>query len=495
MRLKFKFRHMAASLAVILLVTIVGCAVGPNYKRPAAPTATNYVAEPLKNVTGATNIAGGEDQRFVQSLDIAGKWWEVFHSEALDQLLVRAITNNPDLKAAQAALLVARENLKAQRGIYYPNISGSFAGSRQRQSGFISPTPNADIFEYNLFTPQVSVSYVPDVFGLNRRTVEVSKAQQENARFQMVATYLTLSANVVVAAIQEASLRAQIETTRELVGIGSNMMEIVKFQYTNGYASGLYLAAQQSQLAQIAASLPPLMKQLAQQRDLLAVLAGDFPSDQKGRDFDLSKLKLPRDLPVTLPATLVGQRPDILQAEQNLHAASAQIGISIANRLPNITLSANAGNTALSLDKLFNSGSGFWAVGGTLVQPIFQGGTLLHQERAAKAAYIQAAQQYRSTVLTACQNVADTLNALEQDGDAVASAAAADTAARSTLDISRQQLKVGYGGYLALLNAEQTYQQAQLNLVQAQANRFSDTAALFQALGGGWWNVAELKEN
>jgi NodT family efflux transporter outer membrane factor (OMF) lipoprotein len=224
-------------------------------------------------------------------------------------------------------------------------------------------------------------------------------------------------------------------------------------------------------------------------------LAGDFPSDQKGVDFDLSKLKLPQDLPVSLPARLVGQRPDILQAEQNLHAASAQIGISIANRLPNITLSANAGSTALSLDKLFNSGSGFWAVGGTLVQPIFQGGTLLHQERAAKAAYVEAAQQYRSTVLTACQNVADTLNALEQDGDAVASAAAADTAAKSTLDISRQQLRVGYGGYLALLNAEQTYQQAQLNLVQAQANRFADTAALFQALGGGWWNREEFKEN
>jgi NodT family efflux transporter outer membrane factor (OMF) lipoprotein len=200
-------------------------------------------------------------------------------------------------------------------------------------------------------------------------------------------------------------------------------------------------------------------------------------------------------LPVSLPATLVGQRPDILQAEQNLHAASAQIGISVANRLPNITLSANAGSTALSLDKLFNSGSGFWAVGGTLVQPIFQGGTLLHQERAAKAAYVEAAQQYRSTVLTACQNVADTLNALEQDGAAVSSAAAADTAAKSTLDISRQQLRVGYGGYLALLNAEQTYQQAQLNLVQAQANRFADTAALFQALGGGWWNREEFKEN
>jgi NodT family efflux transporter outer membrane factor (OMF) lipoprotein len=298
-----------------------------------------------------------------------------------------------------------------------------------------------------------------------------------------------LSANVVVAAIQEASLRAQIETTRQLIGASSNMVEIVRYQYSKGYAGGLDVAAQEAQLAQVTATLPPLLKQLAQQRDLLAVLAGDFPSDQNGEVFDLSKLKLPEELPVSLPSKLVEQRPDILQAEQNLHAASAQIGIATANRFPNITLTANAGSTALSLDKLFTSGSGFWGIGGTLSQPIFEGGTLLHQERGAKAAY-----QYRSTVLTACQNVADTLNALEQDAAALKTAAAAATAAKVTLDLSSQQWQVGYGGYLPLLIAEQSYEQAELNLVQARANRFADTAALFQALGGGWWNQAELKE-
>jgi NodT family efflux transporter outer membrane factor (OMF) lipoprotein len=308
----------------------------------------------------------------------------------------------------------------------------------------------------------------------------------------MVATYLTLSANVVVAAVQEASLRAQIETTYQILRITSNIVEIVQYQYTNGYASGLDLAAQQSQLASVTATLPPLLKQLALQHDLLAVLAGDFPSDQKG-GFDLSKLKLPQDLPVSLPSKLVEQRPDILQAEENLHVASAQVGIAIANRFPDITLSASAGSTALSLDKLFNSGSGFWAVGGTFAQPIFDGGTLLHLQRAAKAAYLEAAQQYRSTVLTACQNVADSLNALEQDAAALKTAAAADTAAKATLELSQQQWRVGYGNYLALLNAEQAYQLAQLNLVQAQANRFADSAALFQSLGGGWWNNPEFK--
>ncbi|MGA2749906.1 MAG: efflux transporter outer membrane subunit [Verrucomicrobiota bacterium] len=493
MRSVFKSQVTAAFL-ILAFLAMAGCAVGPDFKRPAAPQVKSYTGLPLKSAPAAPNVAGGEAQRFVEGLEIPGQWWALFHSEPLNELIKRSLTNNPDLNAAQAALVVARENVRAQRGAYFPHIEGSFSASRQRQSSFLAPTPNANVFEYNLFTPQVSVSYVPDVFGLNRRTVESSQAQEQGARFQMIATYLTLSANVVVAAIQEASLRAQIDTTRQLIGIGSNMLEIVQFQYAKGYAGGLDVAAQQSQLAQVAATLPPLLKQLAQQRDLLAVLAGDFPGDRNGEAFDLSKLTLPEELPVSLPSKLVEQRPDILQAEQNLHAASAQIGITIANRIPNITLTASAGSTALSLDKVFTSGSGFWGIGGTLSQPIFEGGTLLHQERAAKAAFLQAAQQYRSTVLTACQNVADTLNALEQDAAALKTAAAADAAAKVTLDLSRQQWRVGYGGYLALLNAEQTYQQAQLNLVQAQAIRFADTAALFQALGGGWWNQAELKE-
>jgi NodT family efflux transporter outer membrane factor (OMF) lipoprotein len=486
--------HAAAAPLILALLVVAGCAVGPNFKRPASPSANSYTSVPLESTTSTSNVAGGEAQRFVAGLEIPGQWWGLFHSEPLDELIKRSLTNNPDLKAAQAALMVALENLRAQRGAYFPHLDGSFAGSRQKQSEFIAPTPNANVFEYNLFTPQVSVSYVPDVFGLNRRTVESSQAQEQSMRFQMIATYLTLTANVVVAAIQEASLRAQIETTRQIIGLSSNMVEIVQFQYSKGHASGLDIAAQESQLAQVTATLPPLLKQLAQQHDLLAVLAGDFPNNQNGEGFDLSKLKLPEELPVSLPSKLVEQRPDILQAEQNLHAASAQIGIAIANRLPNITLTANAGSTALSLDKVFTSGSGFWGISGTLSQPIFDGGTLLHQERAAKAAYLQAAQQYRSTVLTACQNVADTLNALEQDAAALKTAAAADVAAKATLDLSRQQWRIGYAGYLALLNAEQTYQQAHLNLIQAQANRFADTAALFQALGGGWWNQAELKE-
>jgi len=481
------------------LLLIAGCAVGPNFKKPGAPDVSGYTAAPLAPTVNATNVAGGETQRFATGRDISGEWWTLFHSPPLNELINQSLTNNPDLKAARAALRVARENVLAHRGSFYPGIEGGFSASRAKQSELLAPVPNfptvSSEFQYDLFTPEVSVSYVPDVFGQNRRTLESFRAQEQAARFQMIATHITLSANVAVAAIQEASLGAQINATRELIGINSNMVEILRYQFTRGYASRLDVAAQESQLAQIVVTLPPLLKQLAQQQDLLAVLAGKFPGQAPAEDFKLSDLHLPQELPLSLPSQLVEQRPDVRQAEENLHAASAQIGIAFANRLPNITLTANAGSTALAIDKVFTSGTGFWGLGAAATAPIFQGGTLLHEERAARAACVQAAEQYRSTVLIAFQNVADTLSALEQDADALKTAAAAADAAKVTLDLTREQTKDGYANDLALLNAEQMYQQARLNLVQAQASRFADTAALFQALGGGWWNRADLTQD
>jgi NodT family efflux transporter outer membrane factor (OMF) lipoprotein len=482
-------------LAVLSAGFIAGCAVGPDFKKPAAPAVGSYTNHPLTTTAAITNIFGGEAQRFAPGGDLAGDWWTLFHSAPLNELIELALTNNPDLKAAQAALTVAHENVLAQRGVYYPSVAASFSASRQKQSDLISPTPNASIFQYNLFTPQVSVSYSPDVFGLNRRTVESVKAQEQNVRFQMIATYTTLTANVVVTAIQSAAVQAQIDATRQLVDLNSNMVEILRYQYTKGYAGRLDVVAQESQLAQVNATLPPLLKQAAQLRDLLAVLAGRFPNQSPMEKFELSSLQLPVEIPVSLPSQLVAQRPDVLQAEANLHAASAQIGIAIANRLPNITLTADAGSTALSLDKVFSSGTGFWGLGAAATAALFQGGQLLHQERAAKAAYTQAAEQYRSTVLTAFQNVADTLTALQQDAEGLKAAATAADDAQETLDLSQRQWKDGYISYLALLSAEQAYQQARINLVQAQANRYADTAALFQALGGGWWHRADLTKD
>ncbi|MGO9446403.1 MAG: efflux transporter outer membrane subunit [Thiobacillaceae bacterium] len=498
MTLTYKWREVKF-IAPLALLLIAGCAVGPDFKRPAAPDVGGYTARPLSPTVTSPNVAGGEAQRFTAGMNIPAGWWTLFHSKPLNELIEQSLTNNPDLKAAQAALSVARENVLAQRGAYYPNISGSFLASRQKQSALLAPVPNypvvADEFQYNLFTPQVSVSYVPDVFGLNRRTIESVEAQKDEVRFQLIATYNTLTANVVVTAIQEGAVQAQIDATRQLIDRNFSMVKILQYQFAKGYASRLDLAAQESQLAQVAATLPPLLKQSAQLSHLLAVLAGRFPSQAPAGKFELSSLRLPQEVPVSLPSQLVEQRPDVLQAEANLHAASAQIGIAIASRLPNIELTANAGNTALAIGQVFASGTGFWGLGAAVTAPIFQGGTLLHHERAAKVAYIQAAEQYRSTVLTAFLNVADTLTALDQDAEGLKVAASAADAAKVTLDLSQRQWQDGYAGYLALLSAEQAYQQARINLVQAQANRFADTAALFQALGGGWWHRADLTQD
>jgi NodT family efflux transporter outer membrane factor (OMF) lipoprotein len=478
-----------------LMLFATGCAVGPNFKKPAPPNVTGYTPAPI-SITGSTaNVTGGEAQQLVDGRDIPGEWWKLFHSTPLNDLIERSLKTNPDIKAAQAALIVARENMLAQRGAYYPSVTGGFSATRAKSSSNISPVTNTSALNYSLYTPQVSVSFVPDVFGLNRRTVESLGAQEQQARFALAATHITLSSNVAAGAIQEASLRAQIDATRELIAINTDMLEILRHQFAKGYVSRLDVAAQESQLAQVAATLPPLLKQLAQQRDLLAVLSGGFPNQDLPEKFELSSLQLPQELPVSLPSRLVEQRPDVRQAEENLHSASAQIGVAVANRLPNFALTADAGSMAVVLGHLFAGGTGFWDVGASVAQPIFDGGTLLHRERAAKAAYTQASEQYRSTVLTAFQNVADTLNALQQDSDALKAAAAAKDAAAVTLDLVRKQFQSGYVNYLALLSAEQAYQQALINLVQAQSNRYADTAALFQALGGGWWNRADIPKS
>jgi NodT family efflux transporter outer membrane factor (OMF) lipoprotein len=481
-------RRAKRSLVLCAFLAFVGCAVGPNFKKPAPPEVNEYTTPPLAETSATNGVTGGESQRFVKDVDIPGDWWQAFHSKPLNELVERSLKNNPSIKAGQAALAVARHNVRAQEGAFFPSLGALFSGSRAATSQQLSPVPNATEFYYSLFTPQLNVSYTPDVFGLNRRTVESWKAQEEQQRFALAATHITLSSNVVTAAIQEASLRGQIAATHQLIDINSKSLDILRTQLSKGYASRLDVAAQESQLAQIQATLPPLLKQLGQQRDLLAALSGGFAANSPVESFDLEKLELPGELPLSVPSKLVAQRPDVRQAEENLHAASAQVGVAIANMLPNITLSANGGSSALAIGQLFTPGLQFWTIAGAAAQPIFQGGALYQKNRAAVAAYRQAGAQYRSTVITACQNVADTLVALDQDAAALKAAAEAEHSAKVTLDLVTRQKQIGYASYLALLSAEQTYQQALINLVQAKANRFTDTAALFQALGGGWWH-------
>jgi NodT family efflux transporter outer membrane factor (OMF) lipoprotein len=485
--------HRASIVALLAPLLVAGCVVGPNFKPPAAPAVSRYTAKPLAPTVATPGVPGGTAQRFVTGADIPTDWWTLFHSKALNDLIGEALANNADLKAAQAALLVAHENTRAQHGAYAPKVTAGLGITRERDpSGSLAPVPSNNAFLYTLVTPQLSVSYMPDVFGLTRRTVEAAAAQEQASRYQMIAVDITLSANVAAAAIQEASLEDQIEATNQLIGVNRQLLSLLEFQKSKGYVGGTDLAAQQAQLAQLEASLPPLVKQRDQQNNLLAVLTGRFPGQPPAEKFTLASLTLPSDLPLSLPSVLVAQRPDVLQAEANMRAANAQVGVATANRLPNITLSANAGSTALAIGQVFGPGTGFWNIGAALLAPIFDGGTLLHQQRAARAAYQQTAEQYRGTVLTAFQNVADTLAALEQDAEALKATAKATDAARTSLDLARLQYKDGYAAYLAVLNADQAYQQARLSLVQAEANRFSDTAALFQALGGGWWHRPEL---
>jgi NodT family efflux transporter outer membrane factor (OMF) lipoprotein len=478
--------HLTGLAAAAASALLIGCAVGPNFKKPAAPDTGSYSQNPLRDPPGAAGVTGGASQHFVPGLDIPAQWWTLFHSRPLTTLVESSLAANPNIKAAQDALVAARENVSAQVGAYYPSSSAGFTAQRAKTSAELSPVTNTNALYYSLYTPEVSVSFVPDVFGLNRRTVESLRAQAGQQRFALEATYLTLSSNVVAAAIQEASLRGQIAATQQLIDINKSMMEILRKQVSTGYANGLDLAAQEGQLAQVVATMPPLLKQLAQQRDLLSALAGRYPSQEPAETFELSSLELPRELPVSLPSRLVEQRPDVRQAEENLHAACAQVGIAVANRLPNFNLSANAGASALAIGQLFAPGVGYWTLAGAVTQPVFDGGTLLHRERAARAAWRQADEQYRATVLTALQNVADTLHALDQDGEGLKAAHDSERAAKTTLDLTNRQLQTGYTNSLALLSAEQAYQQAAINLVQAEANRYSDTAALFQALGGGW---------
>jgi NodT family efflux transporter outer membrane factor (OMF) lipoprotein len=487
-------RAVAVTVAAAGCLLLSACAAGPNFKAPAPPSVTSYTARDPSTTVATPGVAGGAAQRF-DAADIPGDWWTLFHSPALNGLVETALRNNHDLKAAQAALAAAQETAYASRGAFFPSVTAGYSATRQRQSGALAPTPSSNATQFNLFTPQVSVSYTLDVFGLNRRTAEAAEAQAQASRFQMLAAHLTLTSNVVVAAIQLASLEDQIAATHALIDADSKIVEILRDQQQKGYASGLDLAAQQSQLAQAQATLPPLLKQAAQQHDLLAVLTGQYPSQAPAQTFDLASLTLPTDLPASLPSRLVEQRPDVGQAEANLHAASAQVGIAAANRLPNIQLTAVGGTTGLSFANTFGPGEAFWSLGAALTAPIFEGGTLRHQERAARDAYRQSAEQYRSTVLGAFQNVADTLTAIDQDARALKATSAAADAAKATLDLSERQWKAGYASYLPLLNAEQAYQQARIALVQAQAARYADTAALYQALGGGWWRRPDLAKD
>ena len=462
---------------------LTSCAVGPNFKTPEAPKVNGYLAQALPEQSGA------DAQKYVAGMDIPGQWWSLFHSPALDDLVKQSLEHNPTLQAAQATLRQANENVAAQKGSFFPQVQAGYDFTRNRDAtGTLQPVLNSGAPVYNLHTAQVSVSYVFDIFGANRRQVESLQAQADSQRYQLEAAYLTLTSNVVTAAIEEASLRAQIAATTQIIDSERESARILHRQFELGSIAQTDVMAIDAAVANLEATLPPLQKQLAEQRHLLAALAGRFPSDEPSQTFALTDLTLPLEIPVSVPASLVRQRPDVLSAEAQLHAASADLGVATANLFPQITLTGTKGGTSTVLNQLFTSGNTYWSVGGSLSQTLFAGGTLIHQRRAAAAALDAAGAQYRAVVLAAFQNVADTLTALELDADAVNANLKAEQAASESLQAIRHNVELGLASYLALLTAQQSYSQAVLNLAQARANRYSDTAALLQALGGGWWN-------
>ena len=475
-------------------VLVASCAVGPDFRRPDPPPVQGYTPEPLATETVAAQTPGGAAQRFVRTMDVPGEWWTLFRSPALNSLVEQSLKANPTIQSAQAALRVAEENYLASRGAFFPSADASFSSSRQKTAPILSSPLNAPEPIFNLHTAQLSVAYVPDVFGRTRRQVESAAALAESQRYELEATYVTLSSNVVAGAVQEAALRAQLAAIEEIVKLETEQVALMQRQYELGAIAEANVIAQRVTLAQTQATLAPLRKQLAQQRNLLTALAGHFPSDEIAERFELAGLELPVELPVSLPSRMVEQRPDVRSAEARLHAASAEVGVATANMLPQFTINASAGSVATDIASLLRAGGGFWTVAANAAQPLFQGGSLLHRKRAAQAAYEQAAAQYRATVIAALQNVADTLRALQYDAIALKAALDAKLLAEESLAIARRQLELGDISYLGLLTAEQAYQQTVLALVQAQANRYADTAALFQALGGGWWNRATPPE-
>ncbi|WP_432377464.1 efflux transporter outer membrane subunit [Duganella sp. P38] len=468
-------KTMFAAWAALL----AGCAAGPDFSRPEIALPQRYTAAPLPGDTAA-------GQRLEAGMEVPSRWWTMFGSDELNALVDAALAANPDLQAAEAGLRAALETAAAQRGAFSPSLDLHLTPTRQRIADPLSSPTASGASLYTLHTAQLNIAYVPDVFGGARHAVEAADAQADVARFQRDAARQTLISNLVLAAITQASLRAQLDATRALEHSARRQLDEVRKQLQAGQVGAADVAAQEAALAQIEAGVPALEKQAAQQRDLLAVLAGRMPAENGAQGLMFDTLRLPGQLPLGVPARLLEQRPDIRAAEAQLRAASARIGVATAARLPDITLTASSGSSALTAGTLFKAGGGFWSIGADLVQPLFHGGALLHQQRAAQASYEQAAAQYRAVVLAAFQNVADTLHAVDADARTLRAAAAAGQAARRSRDIAQRQWELGALNHPAVLAAQQAYQQSAVALLQARAACYADTVALFQALGGGW---------
>lgn len=478
----------------LLLALLSGCAVGPDFHRPDAPK-TQYVAGGLSPATSVTpDIAQGTKQMFRPGVDIPADWWTLFRYPELDRLVRRVIARNATLEAARHALLASQQDKKATESALYPSVSGFYNPARFKTSRAYSNVPMANSWLYTIHTAQLDISYSPDIWGGVRRQVESAAAEREAQRYQLEAAWLTLTSSAVQAAISYAMVREQIATTQEMIAHQEKMLRSVEMQLQLGNISSNAVAMQRAQLAMTRAGLPPLQQTLATLHDEIAALANDMP-DTPTPDFELDRFTLPHDLPVSLPVNLIRQRPDIRTAEAYFHSATAKVGVAIANRLPNIQLGFSPGFAAATIAQMATPGFGQWTLGAMLAQPLFDGFQLQHQEKAARERYQQAGAEYRATIISAIQDVADSLNAIHNDAMALTQADEAARDATRSQGITQAQLKLGDVSQVALLTVQQTALDARMTLAEARAARLADTVGLFQALGGGWWNRTDDMAN
>ncbi len=472
----------AGGICFLLILSLAGCAVGPDFVRPAPPAVDRYSRE--ADPTG-TASADGRSQHFAKGAVVPSDWWHLFGSAELDNIVQEAFAANPTLQASQAGLRQSQEYLRAGYGVFYPQLDASFEATRQKYSparvGSGSP---GSIF--NLFTLAATVSYALDAFGGKRREVEGLGAGVDLQRALVSGTYLALSGNIVNTAIARAGYGEQIKATEEIIVLQKEQVGIAENQARAGTIPFSNVLSLESQLASFEASLPPLRQKVRQAEHLLATLVGRAPAEWTPPQVELSDLALPEELPLSLPSELVRRRPDILAAEAELHNASAGVGVATAALFPSFTLTGSYGQNSTSTNALFKSGSNYWSLGADVTTPLFHGGALWFGRKAAIEGYRQSLAVYRQTVLGALSQVADTLSALENDAETLRSQARALRTAEEALALLRANYQAGIVNYLQVLNANVQYEQARIGYIEAKTQRLQDTVALFAALGGGW---------
>ncbi len=469
----------------LLLFALTSCTVGPDFVPPEAPSVKQYNNETDPT---ATIPAGGVAQQFQQGAKVAAEWWRLFNSRELEAIIKEAIANNPTLQAAQASLRQSQYNLRAGYGVFYPAVGGGFGASRQRYSPLkIGQSAPPSIF--SLFTLSATISYALDVFGGERRAVEALGAEVDLQRASERATYLTLTSNIVNTVIAKAAYRAEIEATRKLIELQKEQVKLAEAQAQAGTAPYSSVLSFQSLLASNEAEIPQLQQKLSQTEHLLATLVGHMPAEWKPPELVFADLTLPGELPVSLPSDLVRQRPDILAAEAVLHNANANVGVATAALFPSFSLNAGYGTNNTALDSLFAASGNFWTLGANVTTPIFQGGTLWYERKAAMENLQQSLASYRGTALGAFAQVADTLRALEHDATTLEAQGRARETADQALRLITANYEAGLATYTDVLVANVQYYQTTIAELESLAVRYQDTVALFVALGGGWWNA------